>query len=79
VLFGSWFGFDWAVVQVKELRSRFPHLNIEVDGGVAPDTIDQCAEAGANAIVAGSAIFKSADPGGVISVLRTSVEKRIKN
>ena len=60
--------------KVRELRARFPRLNIEVDGGVAPETIQQCAEAGANAIVAGSAIFKSDDPGHVIRVLRKAVD-----
>jgi ribulose-phosphate 3-epimerase len=27
--------------KVRALRQRFPHLNIEVDGGLALDTIDQ--------------------------------------
>jgi ribulose-phosphate 3-epimerase len=56
-----------------QLRKRFPHLNIEVDGGVGPDTIGACAEAGANAIVAGSAIFKAENPALVISQLRKAV------
>lgn len=44
-------------------------MDIEVDGGLGPDTIDIAAEAGANMIVAGSAIFKS-DPAEVIAVLK---------
>ena len=60
--------------KVRALRERCPELNIEVDGGLAPDTIDEAASAGANMIVAGSAVFKSA-PAHVISVLRRSVEK----
>lgn len=44
-------------------------MNIEVDGGLALDTIDQAASAGANMIVAGSAIFKST-PAHVMSILR---------
>jgi ribulose-phosphate 3-epimerase len=43
--------------KVTELRKRYPDLNIEVDGGLGPGTIDQAAEAGANVIVAGSAVF----------------------
>lgn len=31
-------------VQVSWLRSQFPSLDIEVDGGVGPDTIHKCAE-----------------------------------
>ncbi|MBB4303066.1 ribulose-phosphate 3-epimerase [Rhodobium orientis] len=33
-------------------------IDIEVDGGVSPDTVGQVTEAGANALVAGSAVFK---------------------
>jgi ribulose-phosphate 3-epimerase len=32
--------------KVAELRARFPHKDIEVDGGVSPKTIDACAQAG---------------------------------
>ena len=35
------------VPKVAELRARFPDKNIEVDGGVGPKTVDQCANAGA--------------------------------
>lgn len=64
--------------KVRRLRKEFPHLNIEVDGGLAPDTIDQAAEAGANVIVSGSAIFKAKDMAGTIKVLRDAVEKQIQ-
>lgn len=59
---------------MRLLRSRFPDLYIEVDGGLAPDTIAAAAEAGANAIVAGSAVFGAADPGAVIRLLREAVD-----
>jgi len=62
--------------KVKALRERYPELYIEVDGGLGEGTIDQAAEAGANVIVAGSAVFGANDPAGVIKVLRESVEKR---
>ena len=42
---------------------------IEVDGGVDKDTIGGCAEAGADVFVAGSAVFKSADPGQAVEEL----------
>lgn len=61
--------------KVRALRDAFPTLDIEVDGGLAPDTIDQAAQAGANMIVAGSAVFKAADPKAVVEQLRRSVEK----
>ncbi|KAJ2816877.1 RIBULOSE-phosphate 3-epimerase, partial [Coemansia erecta] len=45
--------------KVRELREMFPDLDIEVDGGLAPENIEQAAKAGANVIVAGSSIFKA--------------------
>ena len=64
--------------KVKALRERYPDLDIEVDGGLGEGTIDQAADAGANVIVAGSAVFGAKDPAAVIQVLRESVEKRRK-
>lgn len=61
--------------KVTELRRRFPELNIEVDGGVGPKTIDKCARAGANVIVAGTAIFGAERPRDVIHFLRTQVNE----
>ena len=37
-------------------------IHIEVDGGVTPETAPLCVEAGATALVAGSAIFKGGTP-----------------
>jgi ribulose-phosphate 3-epimerase len=64
--------------KVSALRERYPDLNIEVDGGLGLGTIDQAAEAGANVIVAGSAVFGAQDPGDVIAKLREAVEKNRK-
>lgn len=60
--------------KVSEARKKYPTLNIEVDGGLSPTTIDQAADAGANVIVAGSAIFGARDPRAVIRSLRDAVE-----
>lgn len=62
--------------KVTALRNKYPNMNIEVDGGLGESTIDQAAEAGANVIVAGSAVFGASDPGMVIRVLREAVERR---
>lgn len=61
--------------KVRALRERYPNLNIEVDGGLGVGTVDQAAEAGANVIVAGSAVFGAQDPGDVIQKLREAVDK----
>lgn len=60
--------------KVRTLRKKFPSLEIEVDGGLGPSTIDTAALAGANCIVAGSSVFGAAEPAEAISVLRKSVE-----
>lgn len=60
--------------KVKTLRERFPRLNIQVDGGLAEDTIEQAARAGANVIVSGSGIFKAKDPQRAIAVMRQAVD-----
>jgi len=66
--------------KVKFLRSAYKNLDIEVDGGVGPNSsIEQCAEAGANLIVSGTAITGSSNPKEVISQLRKSVEQSIKS
>jgi ribulose-phosphate 3-epimerase len=65
--------------KVAALRKRYPDLDIEVDGGLGPATIDQAADAGANVIVAGSAVFGAKDPVGVIRQLKEAVERRQHN
>jgi len=62
--------------KVEALRKKYPDLQIEVDGGLSEKTIDQAAEAGANVIVAGSAVFGAKDPAEVIKKLREAVDKR---
>jgi len=61
------------VPKVAELRARFPDKDIEVDGGVSPKTIDVCAQAGSNVIVAGTAIFGADKPEEVIATLKSVV------
>merc|ERR1719213_826361 len=62
--------------KVAELRRRLgPDFDIQVDGGLSPKTVGVAAAAGANCIVAGSAVFKPEPPAGeTIQVLRRAVE-----
>ena len=62
--------------KVRALRERYPGLDIQVDGGLAPSTIDAAAESGANVIVAGSAVFGAPDPAAAIQALRRAVDER---
>ena len=45
-------------------------VKIEIDGGVCPDNAMKLIEAGAEILVAGSAVFKAEDPAKVIAALR---------
>ncbi|KAJ1927660.1 RIBULOSE-phosphate 3-epimerase, partial [Linderina pennispora] len=61
--------------KVEKLRKRFPDLDIEVDGGLAPENIAVAAKAGANVIVAGSSIFKAKAPEEVIALFRKTINE----
>ncbi|KIR79535.1 ribulose-phosphate 3-epimerase [Cryptococcus gattii E566] len=63
--------------KVKELRERFPGKNIQVDGGVGSGNACQCAQAGSNVLVAGTAIFGAKDPKQTIQEMRTAVDDAI--
>ena len=43
---------------------------IQVDGGVSPETIERCADAGADVFVAGSAVYSAEDPDDMVRRLR---------
>ena len=62
------------LAKVRAIRdfatSRGIDLNIQVDGGITTDNISLVKEAGANVIVAGSAVFKAQDPASVISAIK---------
>lgn len=45
-------------------------LAIQVDGGVGPKTIEQCADAGADVFVAGHAVFRTENPAQACTDLR---------
>ncbi|GAB2608601.1 ribulose-phosphate 3-epimerase [Kribbella endophytica] len=46
-------------------------LWIQIDGGVSAETIERCAEAGADVFVAGSAVYNADDPNQMVENLRT--------
>eukprot|EP00591_Stephanopyxis_turris_P010182 CAMPEP_0195514748 /NCGR_PEP_ID=MMETSP0794_2-20130614/6043_1 /TAXON_ID=515487 /ORGANISM="Stephanopyxis turris, Strain CCMP 815" /LENGTH=224 /DNA_ID=CAMNT_0040643057 /DNA_START=43 /DNA_END=717 /DNA_ORIENTATION=- len=68
---------DVVMPKVTALREKCPDMDIQVDGGLSPKTVDIATAAGANVIVAASAIFGSDDRKGVIDALRASVEKNL--
>jgi ribulose-phosphate 3-epimerase len=50
-----------AVREMIEAAGRADHIDVEVDGGIGPDTVARAARAGANVLVAGSALFRDPD------------------
>ena len=57
----------------KFLDSTGGSADIEVDGGITPETARLTAEAGATAFVAGTAIFRAVDPVAAVGSLRTAM------
>jgi ribulose-phosphate 3-epimerase len=47
---------------------------LQVDGGVSDETIERCAEAGADVFVAGSAVYGADDPAAAVTALRKAAE-----
>jgi ribulose-phosphate 3-epimerase len=59
------------VRQVREAARRHGgEIWIQVDGGVSAETIEQCAEAGADVFVAGSAVYGAEDAAAAVDELR---------
>jgi ribulose-phosphate 3-epimerase len=63
--------------KIKELRALHRNGIICVDGGIKVGIARQCAQAGANQLVAGSAILKAQDEEAAIEALKEDIE--IKN
>lgn len=65
--------------KIKELKALMSEMNldiyIEVDGGVKPSNISEVVNAGANVIVAGSAIFNAGDIDEAVKSLRENASK----
>ena len=56
--------------KIRQIKEKFPHLLVEVDGGVNRETAPLCREAGADVLVAGTAVFRAEDPALAIAQLR---------
>ena len=48
---------------------------LQVDGGVSDETIERCAEAGADVFVAGSAVYGASDPAQAVRDLRDQAQR----
>jgi ribulose-phosphate 3-epimerase len=48
---------------------------LQVDGGVGEETIERCAEAGADVFVAGTAVYGAGNPAAAVQRLRQHAEQ----
>lgn len=59
------------IPKIRQLRQEWGFLgDIQVDGGIGPENAHLCTDAGANVLVAASAIFGKADPAQAVRELR---------
>lgn len=64
------------IAQLKEWKDEKGYTyEIEVDGGIVPETAQKCKDAGAEVFVAGSYIYNSEDPKERIDALRAVLDK----
>jgi ribulose-phosphate 3-epimerase len=59
-----------------EIVRRGLNIDLEVDGGIVPETATLCVESGANVLVAGSYVFVGGDYRERIGALRNAAENR---
>ncbi|TIC85442.1 ribulose-phosphate 3-epimerase [Nocardioides sp. GY 10127] len=72
--FGGQKFLDLVVPKIRRARALLDRhgleLLLQVDGGVSLETIERCAEAGADTFVAGSAVYSAEDPDAMVNALR---------
>ncbi len=65
---------DRVIPKIFALKAKYPDVKIAVDGGINKETAKKAASAGADILVAGSAIFGAQDIGKAIEELRGSLK-----
>ncbi|WP_415629887.1 ribulose-phosphate 3-epimerase [Nocardioides dubius] len=76
--FGGQKFLDLCLPKIRRARALMDKHGVEtwlqVDGGVSLETIERCAEAGADVFVAGSAVYSAADPDRMVAELKAKAE-----
>jgi ribulose-phosphate 3-epimerase len=76
--FGGQAFLDMCLPKIRRTRELISKhgldLWLQVDGGISLDTVEQCADAGADVFVAGSAVYKADEANRMIDDLRTKAE-----
>jgi len=72
--FGGQKFLDLCLPKIRRARALMDKHGVQtwlqVDGGVSLETIERCAEAGADVFVAGSAVYSAEDPDAMVAALR---------
>jgi ribulose-phosphate 3-epimerase len=72
--FGGQKFLDLCLPKIRRARELISAAGLEVwlqvDGGISLETVERCAEAGADVFVAGSAVFSAEDPDAMVRDLR---------
>ena len=72
--FGGQSFMESTMPKIEKLRAKCPELDIQVDGGINPETVKIAGAAGANVMVAGSAVFNSENPKETIKLLKQNAK-----
>ncbi|GAC1383828.1 MAG: ribulose-phosphate 3-epimerase [Marmoricola sp.] len=76
--FGGQRFLDLCLPKIRRTRELLDkhglELWLQVDGGVSLETIERCAEAGADTFVAGSAVYAADDPDAMVRALRAAAD-----
>jgi ribulose-phosphate 3-epimerase len=79
--FGGQRFLDLCLPKIRRCRELMDKHGVEtwlqVDGGVSLETIERCAEAGADVFVAGSAVFAADDPDAMVQALRDAATRAV--
>jgi len=77
--FGGQSFLDVVVPKIRRTRALVERSGtrvwVQVDGGVALDTVERCVEAGADVLVAGTSVYGTDDPAAAITGLRAAAER----
>jgi len=79
--FGAQPFLDLVLPKVAALRRMIAaesrEIWLQMDGGVSPETIGRCVNAGADTFVAGSVVFRAKDPDEMVRQLRSSAQASV--
>src|SRR3954469_2296412 len=77
--FGGQKFLDLCLPKIRRARELMDKHGVEtwlrVDGGISLETIERCAQAGADVFVAGSAVYSADDPDRMVAELRAKAEE----